>query len=232
MNCLIVDDQKIFRVIVKKMIDLDPSLTLVKECTNAMEAYQEINAQPIDLLFLDIEMPGMNGMELAKILQDKRPLIIFITSKFEHALEAFDLNVVDFLVKPIEPSRFLKAVEKAKELFKSKKSISNGSPQDRFVFIRDSSVIRKLRLDDILYLEAKDNYVRIYLPQKTFSIHSSLKSIEDKLPKDIFLRVHRSFIINLGKVDTMEGGTLFINKMVVPVSDAYRSALNKHMEFL
>src|SRR6202012_3134573 len=101
---------------------------------------------------------------------------------------------------------------------------------DEFVFIRDSNIVRRLKTNEILYLEAMGDYVKIYLPNQTYSVHSSLKSVEEKLPQDIFLRVHRSFIINLGMVDTMEGGTLIINRSMVPVSDAYRAVLNKRMQ--
>lgn len=231
MNCLIVDDHKVFRTILKKMIDLDPSLVLIKECSNAIEAHKEIIENTIDLIFLDVEMPKMNGVELARILQNKRPLIIFITSKQEYAIDAFDLNIVDFLVKPIESPRFLKAVERAKEQFKLKLTTPEDSV-DKFVFIRDSNITRKINLNDILYLEAKDNYVKIHLSNVVYSIHSTLKSIEEKLPNDLFLRIHRSFIINLSKIDTIEGTTLFINKNVVPVADAYRASLMKVMKFL
>jgi two-component system LytT family response regulator len=231
MNCLIVDDQKVFRAVLKKLINLDASLTLIGECTDATEAHHKILNHQIDILFLDIEMPGISGMELAKILEGKRPMIIFTTSRPEYAAEAFDLNVVDFLVKPIVPTRFLRAVEKAREIFKGK-DLTASHKDDGFVFIRDSNVVKRLKVDDILYLEAQGDYVRIYLADHGHTIHSSLKSVEQKLPAHIFLRVHRSFIINLGKVDTIEGGTLIINRHMVPVSDAYRPALNKRMQIL
>lgn len=231
MNCLIIDDQKVFRAILKKMISLDPSLVLIKECTNAIEAHTAIIETQIDLIFLDVEMPQMNGLDLAKIIQGKRPLIIFITSKLEYALDVFDLNVVDFLIKPIEPSRFLKAVERAKNLVKLNSS-ADPADSETFVFIRDSSIIRKVNVNDILYLEAKNNYINVYLSNIFYSIHSSLKLIENKLPKDLFIRVHRSFIINLSKIDSIEGSTLFINKTIIPISDSYRSSLNNYMKFL
>jgi two-component system LytT family response regulator len=231
MNCLIVDDQKIFRAVLKKLINLDPSLTLIGECADATEAHTEILNNQIDLLFLDIEMPGISGIELAKILEGKRPMIIFTTSRPEYAAEAFDLNVVDFLVKPITPARFLRAAEKAREIFKSK-DLTVSNKDDGFVFIRDSNIVKRLKVDDILYMEAQGDYVRIYLADHSYAIHSSLKSVEQKLPPGIFLRVHRSFIINLSKIDAMEGGTLVINHNMVPVSDAYRTVLNKRMQVL
>jgi two-component system LytT family response regulator len=231
MNCLIVDDNKIALTALKQMISMDSSLTLIKECEDAIDACREVIEGQIDLLFLDIEMPGMTGIELVRNLGDKRPMIIFTSGRTDYAAEAFDLNVVDFLTKPIIPVRFMQAVKKARDLYKTK-SISIGPKEDEFVFIRDSNVVRRLKAADILYLEAMGDYVKIYMPDQVYSIHSSLKSVEQKLTQSMFLRVHRSFIVNVNQIDTLEGGTLIINKSLVPVSDAYRSALNKRMQIL
>ncbi|MBB6130750.1 LytR/AlgR family response regulator transcription factor [Mucilaginibacter lappiensis] len=231
MNCLIVDDHQISRVVLRGMVELDPSLILIKECSDAMDAHKEIMNNQIDLLLLDIEMPGMSGMELAESLKSKRPVIIFITSLPGYAVDAFNLNVVDFLVKPVTASRFLKAIEKAKELIKLRGFVED-TQNDEFVFIRDSNILKRLDMADILYMEAKGDYVKLNLKGQTHSIHSSLKSIEQKLPKDIFFRVHRSFIVNLSKIDSVEGGTLIVNHQMVPVSDLYRAALYKRLQIL
>ncbi|KQC00124.1 LytTR family DNA-binding domain-containing protein [Pedobacter sp. Hv1] len=231
MNCLIVDDQEIFRTVLKRLLDLDTTLTLVGECADAFEAHQQIMSQQIDLIFLDIKMPGMSGIELAKILGDQHPLIIFTTSVNGYAAEAFELNVVDFLLKPISAARLLKAIEKAKEIIKSK-GLTLNDQINEFAFIRDSNVVRRLKIKDIQYFEATGDYVKISMVDREYSIHSSLKNIEQKLPQDTFLRVHRSFIINVSKIDTVEGKTLVINKHLISVSDAYRADLNKKMQFL
>lgn len=231
MNCLIVDDNAIARSTLKHLIKIEDSLSLIAECESAAEAYKNIANHKIDLLLLDIEMPGITGIELVRGLGETKPLIIFISSRKDYAADAFDLNVVDFIAKPVTPDRFLKAIIKAKEIFKNR-NLFVGSKKDEFIFIRDSSVIRRLKLADIDYLEAKGDYVKLYVDDKIYSIHSSLKSVEDKLPQDVFSRVHRSFIINVGKIDTIEGGTLIIKKSFVPVSDAYKSALNKRMQIL
>lgn len=231
MNCLIVDDNKIARTTLKKLVSLDASLTLIDECSNATEAYYKILNNPVELLFLDIEMPGMTGMELAQSLGEKRPLIIFTTSKRDYAADAFDLNVVDFITKPINPVRFLQAIEKAKE-FSKNRSLAPDNKEEDFIFIRDSNTVRRLELSDVLFLEAQGDYVKICISNQSYHIHSTLKSVEEKLPASIFLRVHRSFIINMSKIDTIEGGTLIINGNLVPVSDAYRAALNKRMQIL
>ncbi|MNV44785.1 Transcriptional regulatory protein YehT [compost metagenome] len=232
MNCLIVDDNKIARTTLKQLISLDSSLVLIDECTNATEAYVKILEHSIELLFLDIEMPGMTGMELAKSLGQKRPLIIFTTSNRDYAADAFDLDVIDFITKPVTAVRFLQSIEKVREFVKVRNLSPDTLIEEDFIFIRDSNTVRRLELDNILYLEAKGDYVKIYVPGNSYQIHSTLKSVEDKLPPNVFLRVHRSFIVNISKIDTLEGGTLIVNKNLVPVSDAYRATLNKRMQIL
>lgn len=186
MNCLIVDNQMICRNIMKKLIDLDVSLVLIGECSDAVDALKIIQDHHVDIIFLDIEMPGISGIELVRILDDKRPMIIFTTSKTEYAAEAFDLNVLDFLVKPVTPARFIKSVEKAKELIKIRDVILH--KEDGFVFIRDSNIVKRIKINDILYMEANKDYVKIYLSNQTYSIHSSLKSVEEKLSQNIFFK--------------------------------------------
>lgn len=225
MNCLIVDDKKISRTVLSKLLDLDPCLKLAGECDNANDAYQYVLNHGIDLIFLDIGMPGMNGMELAKALENKQTLIIFTTAQPEYAAEAFDLNVVDFLVKPILPVRFLKAVEKAKGILKTK-DISSSTG---YIFIRTSNEFRQLKINNINYFEASGDYVTINLNEENHTIHSSLKTIEKKLPPDVFLRVHRSFIVNMSKIDKIDGKILVINNSFIPISDAYKAELNKRI---
>jgi len=231
MNCLIIDDNIIARTTLKQLVKKDPDLILAGECADAMEAYQKIMAEPVDLLLLDIEMEGMTGIELVRSLGTKNPVIIFTTSKKDYAAEAFELNVADYITKPVTTIRFLQAVGKAKEIFKSKKQEIR-SEDDSFLFIRDSNIVRRLKIDDILFAEAMGDYVKLYTSDKFYAIHSPLKEVESKLPDTRFLRVHRSFIIQVGKIDTIEGGTLIINKQMVPVADTYRAALNQRLKIL
>ena len=231
MNCLIIDDNEIARLTLAQLVGLDSSLKIIGECTNAKDGFVKILNNQVDLLLLDIEMPEMSGIELAKCLGDKQPLIIFTTSKRDYAVEAFDLKVIDFITKPILPARFLQSIDKAKKAFHQKNKESTET-QDEFIFIRDSNTVRRIRLNDILFLEAMGDYVQITVHGKTYAIHSSLKAVEDKLPKHFFIRVHRSFIVNVGKIDTIEGGTLIIDGNFVPVSDSFRAALNKRIQIL
>ncbi|MCX2475595.1 LytTR family DNA-binding domain-containing protein [Pedobacter sp. MC2016-05] len=231
MNCLIIDDNAIARSVLKNLFKIEDSLKLIAECENAADAFKILANNKIDLLLLDVEMPRITGIELVKVLGDKRPLIVFISSKRDYASDAYDLNVVDFIAKPITPDRFLKAIIKAKEIYKNQ-NLFMPSKKDEFIFIRDSNIIRRIKLADINYLEAKGDYVKIYMDKKNYATHSSLKSVEDKLPMDMFSRVHRSLIVNISKIDTIEGGTLIIQQHFVSVSDAYKSSLNKRMQIL
>ena len=231
MNALIVDDNKIARTTMKQLASQIKDITLAGECADAMDAYNLLHEQPVDLVFLDIEMPGMTGLELIKNLGNKKPVIIFTTSKKDYAAEAFELNVVDYIVKPVTPSRFIQAVDKAREILQSNKEEFKLNDEE-FIFIRDSNIIRRLKLDDILFGEAMGDYVKLYTPQKFYAIHTTLKAVEDRLPASKFLRVHRSYIVALIKIDTIQDGALVVNGKPIPVADAYRAALNKRMNVL
>jgi DNA-binding LytR/AlgR family response regulator len=231
MNALIVDDNKIARTTTKQLAGKVGDMTIVGECSSAMDAYNLLKVQSVDLLLLDIEMPGMSGLELSKNIVNKRPVIIFITSKREYAAEAFDLNVVDYIVKPVTSSRFIQAVDKAREILESKMEEVN-LKEDEFVFIRDSNIVRRLKLDKILYAEAMGDYVKLFTPEKFYAIHTTLKAVEERLPASSFIRVHRSYLVALDKIDSMEGGVLIVSGKPLPVADAYRSVLNKRMNIL
>jgi DNA-binding LytR/AlgR family response regulator len=231
MRCLIVDDNQLARMAMNKLVSQVQKLELVAECSDAMEAYNYLNGGQVDLLFLDIEMPGMTGIELTKKLGNKKPLIIFTTAKTDYAVEAFELNVVDYLVKPVSLSRFLQAVERAKETFDSNKQ--EVKIEDReFVFVKDNGILKKLNVDDILYLEAMGDYVKVHTAQKFHVLHSTLKSIEEKLPTNKFLRIHRSYIVALQKIDFIQDGIITIGKGAIPVAETYKSALNKRLNLL
>ncbi|HEX7847763.1 MAG TPA: LytTR family DNA-binding domain-containing protein [Chitinophagaceae bacterium] len=231
MKCLIVDDNEIARATMRQLAGQVSGLVVAADCATAMEAYNFLQQQTVDLLLLDIEMPGMNGLELTKNLGEKRPLIIFTTSKKDYAVEAFELNVVDYILKPVTPARFIQAIERAREISKSNKEEVTVS-DDEFIFIRDSTVIRRLQLDEILYAEAMGDYVKLHTAQRYYAVHSTLKTVEERLPSSKFIRVHRSYIAGLGRIDSIQDGVLIIQGKPVPVADAYRAALNKRMNIL
>ena len=231
MKCIIVDDNMMARMAMKKLVEQVKDLSLVAECENAMEAYNIVNKQPVDILLLDIEMPGMTGIELTKNLGKRSPLIIFTTAKTNYAVDAFELNVVDYLVKPVEPGRFLKAIDRVKEAMESKKEQMQVKDKE-FVFIKDNGLLKKINADDILYLEAMGDYVKVFTSQKFHIVHATLKSIEEKLPSLKFMRVHRSYIVALNKIDFIEEGIININGTAIPVADAYKTALNNRLNLL
>lgn len=231
MKTLIVDDNKIARTTMKQLASQVKDLVVVGECENAMVAYNFLQEQQVDIILLDIEMPGMTGLELTKNLGNKQIIIIFTTSKKEYAAEAFDLNVVDYIVKPVTPTRFIQAINKAREIIESN-TVDVKMYDDEFIFIRDSNIVRRLKLDDVLFAEAMGDYVKLHTNQKFYAIHTTLKAVEERLPINKFIRVHRSYIVAITKIDTIQDGALIINGKPLPVADTYRAALNKRMNIL
>jgi two-component system, LytTR family, response regulator len=231
MNCLIIDDNKMARTAMKHLASQVEALTVAGECSNGLEAYNLMNSQPVDLLLLDIEMPGMTGIELTRNLVDKKPIIIFTTSKRDYAVDAFELKVADYIVKPVTLPRFLQAMEKAMEIYNSNK-VDVSIEETEFIFVRDSGILKRLLIDEIYFMEAMGDYVKVFTQQKFHAIHTTLKNVEEKLPPNKFLRVHRSYIVALKKIEKIEEGVIVINSKTIPVADAYRSTLNKRLNIL
>lgn len=231
MNCLIVDDNKIARTTIKHLAGQINDIVVKGESASAMDAYNLLQEEKIDILLLDIEMPGMTGLELTRNLERDSPVIIFTTSKKEYAVEAFKLNVADYIVKPITPARFIQAIDKAREIIESREVEIKISDQE-FIFIRDSNIVRRLALNDILFAEALGDYVKLHTAERFYAIHSTLKAVEQRLPILKFQRVHRSYIIAVNKIDTIQEGVLIIHGKPVPVADAFRAALNKRLNIL
>lgn len=231
MKCIIIDDNEIACATIKQLTTRVPQLDVAAECTSAIEAYDLVKTLQPDLLLLDIEMPGMTGIDLARQLGPRQPLIIFTTSKKEYAIEAFELNVVDYLVKPITPARFIQSIEKVKDILQSPMKTSM-LQNNEFLFVRDANVIKKLLIDEILFVEAMGDYVKFHTRQKFFAVHTTMKAVEAKLPSRQFVRTHRSYLVNLGKIDKIENGVILINDKAIPVSDAYRTMLLSRLEIL
>lgn len=231
MKCVIVDDNKVARMAMVQLVSMADGLELVGECETALECFQLVKKENVDLLLLDIEMPGMSGIELTRHLADKKLMIIFTTAKMEYAVEAFELNVIDYLIKPINPVRFIKSIEKAREIFESN-SQEIDIAEKEFVFIKDSGVLKRINIDDIIFMEAMGDYVKLYTKQKFHVIHTTLKALEEKLPAAKFMRVHRSYISAINKIDFIEEGVINAANHTFPVADAYRNALQKRLNLL
>jgi len=231
MNCLIIDDNQMARSTLNELAKQVKDVEISAECSSAMEAYNYMQDHAVDVFFLDIEMPEMTGLELIRNLGSCCPVIIFTTSKKDYAAEAFELNVADYLVKPVSPARFIQAVNKAKEILHNQKEEMKWNNEE-FIFVRETNIVRRLKLDDILYTEAMGDYVKLYTPEKLYAIHTKLKTVEERLPANKFLRIHRSYIVALNKIDTLQDGTLTIGGTFLPVADTYRKLLNQRMNVL
>jgi DNA-binding LytR/AlgR family response regulator len=222
MNCLIVDDDELSRKTIEHFIKETSFLTLEKSCSSAIEAVNVLtNNNNIQLIFLDIEMPIMNGIDLLKNFTD-HPQIILMTSHKNYALEAFEYNVTDYLLKPVTYARFLKAVKKAAEKAKENNVIQNSDKEDIFIKV-DSSLI-KLSLKDILWLEAMGDYVSVHTAEKKYMVYSTMKRMEEKLP-EAFMRVHRSYIVNINRINNIDDYCITINKTILAVSRNHKDAL-------
>lgn len=221
MKCLIVDDNPLAGLSLKQLASQVNSLTLIGEFTNALEAYDFLNKNDVDLLFLDIEMPGMTGLELAKSLR-KKPIIIFTSSQIKYAAEAFELAVADYLTKPFTLPRFLQAVSKAEEIFlRANSEIS--SIGNEFIFIKENKLIKKIDCNDILWIEAMGDYVKINVQSKWYIVHATLKQLEERLDPSKFMRVHRSYMVALHKIETVEENTILIGDNNIPVAETYKT---------
>jgi two-component system LytT family response regulator len=230
MNCIIVEDNKMQRIALKLLVSQLDSLTLIAECENPIQAINVLEKEEVDLILLDIEMPKMTGLEFLKS-RKKRPLIILITAKKDYALEAFEYNVVDYLLKPIKEDRFIKAVDRAKELFENSQGAADFSNKE-FVFVRHKGVLTKIEMEDIIYIQALGDYVTIHTATSKYTVHLSLLSLEEKLPENKFFRIHRSYIVALNKVDSVEGTTASVKKNQIPIGDVYHASLLKKLNLL
>jgi len=227
---LVVDDNKVSCLMLQEMLKKIDSIEVVGLFNSAMEARNYIKNNSIDILFLDIEMPGMTGMELLRTLPEK-PLTVLVSAKKEYAIEAFELNVVDFLVKPISLSRVMLAVEKSIELLRMK-DVKLKHVENDYFFIRDNKAIRKILLSDILWIEAKGDYVKIITTNSNYIIHSTLKNIEDTLPSQFAIRIHRGYLISIEKLEYIEEGAAYIQGTPLPVSEKYRNELLRKLKML
>ena len=223
LKCLIVDDEPIARQIVESYCSHLPDLEVVGQCSDAIQARQILSKEKIDLIFLDINMPVLDGLALVKTLKHQ-PQIIFTTAYKEHAHEAFNLSACDYLLKPFSFDRFLQAVDKAKaqlERSQPEVMIAPGTLSDS-LFIKSDGKIHKFNATDVLYAEAQGNNVKIVTIDGIFSTTITFSAFEEQLPKETFVRVHRSFIVNKDKIKVIEGNRIFIGSIEVPIGLNYR----------
>lgn len=228
LKTLIVDDEIISSDLIKFYSNRTGLLEITGIVRNGIEATKFLGENELDLIFLDIEMPEMDGVELLKSMINP-PLIILVSSRTEHGPTAFEHDVVDYLVKPVEYTRFQKAVNKALEFQKARKESGEGVTS---IYVRSNNKSIRLSYSEILYIEALADYVVFVTPEKKHIVHSTMKALESKLPVDIFIRTHRSYFVNLAKIESIEDNNILINKSFVPVSSSYKEALTKKLNFL
>lgn len=231
-RCLIVDDEPLARDVLRRYVEQLPTLQLVGECGNAIEAFTLLQQNSIDLLFLDIRMPQINGIDFLKTLKHP-PKVIFTTAFSEYAVEGYELDVVDFLLKPIRFDRFLKAVNKAFPAQEKETAIITNSeaPKERssdsFVYFRADRKMVKVHLHDILYIESMKDYIKVFTSGGTIITKQPLSAVESMLPEDQFIRTHRSFIVSIEKIRSFTNELLEVGKTEVPIGKLYRNGVLK-----
>ena len=227
-NCLIVDDEELDRMVVEDFVKSNPGLHLLGSFSNVLECVDTINKQDIELLFLDIDMPVINGVDFLKKLENP-PLCIFITSHVDYALDAFDLHAVDYILKPLKMERFDLAVERAFELISIRQKALHydlNFESDRLT-IKEGSIINKVLINDIIYLEALTNYTKVITKSKKYITLNNLKNFLEDLPHDKFLRVHRSFAVAKNKINSARDGEIQLGEFRVPMGKTYRKSINQ-----
>ncbi len=246
LTCIIVEDEPLARQLLEQYVLKLPYLTLLKSFSNPLEALDFLGQNEVDILFSDIQMPEITGITLLKILK-KKPLIILTTAYSEYAIEGYELDVIAYLLKPITFEKFIKAVEKARQIKtdrqinqeektakeefinEQKSDYTEGGAQS-FIFVKDGTKLVKIKLKDILYIEGLKDYVSIFTREKKTVTLQTLKSLEVQLPDNQFIRIHNSYIVSLEGIESIEKERVQIGKVFIPISDTYRKAFKEFIE--
>ena len=225
MNCIAVDDEPLALDIIEAYVTKHPELTLVARCNNAAEASEVLKKHKVDLMFLDIQMPEITGLSFVKSLEHK-PLFMFTTAYPDYALEGFELDAIDYLLKPIAYDRFEKGVEKALEYYKIKQNsdVAESDLENEHFFVKAKQKLIKLSYSEIYYVEAFADYVKIFLADKKIVTLQTMKNMERKLPPEMFSRVHRSFIVNRKHVASFSTSVCEVNEVKIPIGKNYKEA--------
>lgn len=229
LNCLIVDDEPMARKGLAEYVNEVALLNLVAQCENALKAAAFVNRNEIDLVFLDIEMPELSGIEFLKTLKNP-PLIIITTAFSEYAVEGYSLNVVDYLMKPVTFERFVKATQKAWEIYSFRQTIVplREANMDHF-FIKCDSKFEKIFYHEVRYIEAMQNYAVIHTLQRKLITYITMSSLENQLPRDQFIKVHKSFIVAVSHVKALEGSEILLGDVRIPISRSLKDDVIKHI---
>lgn len=224
LNCVVIDDSNIQRLAIVKMIEKHPNLNLVAEYNNAIETKNGLSDHQVDLIFLDVEMPILNGFDLLDDMSDEKPAIIFVTGKTQYAFKAFNYDAVDYLQKPISRERFLYAVEKAILAFRIKhEQLDEGE----FIFVKSNLKKRKVFLNQLRYISALGDYVKLITETESMVVLSTMKFFEEELPPERFFRIHKSYIVNLEKIERYNSKSVEVGQEMIPISRAKKHDLTK-----
>lgn len=235
LNCVIIEDEPLARNLLIDYVKKVPTLQLLDSFPNPLAAMETLQTAPIDILFLDVQMPEITGISLLKILK-KKPMVVLTTAYSQYALEGYELDVADYLLKPITFERFLKAVEKiTARLEGTTKVVSSPAIESQvsappFIFVKDGTKLVKVKLDDILYVEGLKDYVTIHTPSQKIITLQRMKSMEEQLPADRFIRIHNSYIVALSAIDVVQKNEVQVGNVTLPIGDTYRKSFKEFIE--
>lgn len=218
-QCLIVDDEPLAQEVIARYVEQSPQLQLVKKCSNALEAFAVLEKEPVDLLFIDISMPVINGIDFIRSLKNP-PAIIFTTAFSEYAADSYELEAVDYLVKPITHARFTKSIDK---FFKQNTKVN--VEEEKYFYIKVNGRLQKIFYADIVYAESMRDYIKIVTVKETHVTHLTMKNLAEMLPAGTFVRVHRSFIVHTAYIRSVGKKELLVNEFKIPVGDNYKQNL-------
>lgn len=233
LNCVIIEDEPLARNLMTEYVRKVPELNLLNAFSNPLEALEALRTLSVDLLFLDVQMPEITGISLLKVLK-KRPLVVLTTAYSEYALEGYELDVADYLLKPITFERFLKSVDKIMQRLEAEPkhviAQAENSPAPTFVFVKDGTKLVKIQLDEILYVEGLKDYVTIHTTHQKITTLQRMKALEEQLPADKFIRIHNSFIVALNAIEVVQKNEVEIKGASLPIGDTYRKSFKEFIE--
>ena len=230
LSCLVVDDDPMSRTLLEEYVARHDSLRLIGSCVDAVEASNVLRRTDADIILLDIEMPAMSGIELARTIHEPTKVIL-VSGKTDYAVDAFDVDVTDYLLKPVSYARFLRAVRRAVHAFEAEAK-APAMAATASVFVRSEGKLVKIALSSVHWLEAQGDYVLINMTDRRLMTHATMKALADKLPSSEFVRVHRSYIVRLDSIDDVEDSSLVIGRTVIPIGASYRQAFMEQLEML
>ena len=228
-RCLIVDDEPLARRVLEKYIKSIPSLTLIHQCSNAIEAAAYLHQHEVDVIFLDIHMPELSGLDFLKIMNNP-PKIIITTAYSEYALQGYEYSVTDYLLKPISFERFLKAINKLTPDVVDKKNQNYKNeidPMSDFIFLRADKIDHRVLFSEIQLIEGCGNFIKVYTDDKMLMVAETMSDIEENLPSERFIRVHKSFIVSINRITQIEGNMVKIGDRVIPIGKYYKQTVEK-----